>query len=218
MPHKAILIGATGLIGSNLLQLIIENSFFSEVLVFTRSALSVSSPKLKQQIIDFDNLKQYTSLITADVIFCCIGSTRNKTPDKTHYKKVDVDYPLAFARIGVENNVKQFHIITSLNANFQSSNSYLKLKGQLEEELKKLNYTSLHIYQPSYLEGLRKEIRIDDKIMRPLMKLINPMLIGSLQKYRSIKASDVAQAMLNQSVKNLKGTFTYPSNRIKELA
>ena len=217
MTRKAILIGASGLIGSYLLQLILKSSEYSEVLVFSRSPLSISDPKLKQQIIDFDAITRYGSLINADVVFSCLGSTRNKTPEKSQYKKIDMDYPLTFAKLGLEGGVSQFHIITSLDANPESSSSYLKLKGQLEEELKKLPFQSLNIYQPSYLEGVRNETRIIDQLMQPLMRFINPLLTGKLKKYRSIKASDVAKAMFNQSIKDLKGTFVYTSNQIKEL-
>jgi uncharacterized protein YbjT (DUF2867 family) len=217
MLRKAVLIGASGLIGSHLLQLLLKSDDYSEVLIFSRSTLSISHPKLTQQIIDFDNTSQYSSLITGNVIFSCLGSTRNKTPDKNEYLKIDKDYPLAFAKFGLENGVKQFHIVTSLNSDPESSSSYLKLKGELENELKKLPYHSLQIYQPSYLEGFRKETRIDDRLMQPLMRLLNPLLIGRLKKYRSIKASEVAQAMFNQSIKDLSGTFIYTSNKIKEL-
>ena len=217
MLRKAVLIGASGLIGSHLLQLLLNSDEYSEVVIFSRSSLSISHPKLIQQIIDFDNINKYKLLITGEVIFSCLGSTRNKTPDKKEYLKIDKDYPLEFAKCGLENGVMQFHIVTSLNADPKSSSSYLKLKGELENELRKLPYHSLNIYQPSYLEGNRKENRIDDQLMQPLMRLLNPILIGPLKKYRSIKASKVAQAMFNQSIKDLRGTFVYTSNKIKEL-
>ncbi|MBC7914713.1 MAG: nucleoside-diphosphate sugar epimerase [Pyrinomonadaceae bacterium] len=217
MSRKAVLIGASGLIGSHLLQLLLNSDEYSEVLIFSRSSLSISHPKFTQEIIDFNNIRQYSSLITGDVIFSCLGSTRNKTPNKNEYQKIDKNYPLAFAKIGLENGAKQFHIVTSLNADPESSSSYLKLKGELENELKKLPYYSLQIYQPSYLEGLRKENRIDDRLMKPLMRLLNPLLVGQFKKYRSINASEVAQAMFNQSIKDLSGTYIYTSNKIKEL-
>jgi uncharacterized protein YbjT (DUF2867 family) len=105
-----------------------------------------------------------------------------------------------------------------LGADAGSSNSYLKLKGQLEQELKKLCLPSLHIYQPSFLIGNRNKYRLADKIMKPIFRLIDPLLLGPLKKYRSIKATDVARVMLNQSIKDLKGTFIYPSIQIQELA
>lgn len=96
--------------------------------------------------------------------------------------------------------------------------SCLKLKGELEGKLKKLKLPSLHIYQPSFLTGNRKEHRLAEKILNPLIRLIDPLLLGPLKKFRSIKAATVARAMHNQSLKDLKGTFIYPSIQIQELA
>ncbi|WP_026897401.1 NAD(P)H-binding protein [Daejeonella oryzae] len=217
MSSKAILIGASGLIGSHLLELLLASSDFSEVITFSRSKLPVSDNKLEEHIIDFEELNKYKALIKGDVIFSVLGTTKSKTSNTADYRKIDFEYPVELAKFGLENGVKQFHIVTSLGADDKSSNSYLKMKGELELILKKLNYPSLHIYQPSYLEGVRKDIRISDRIMQPLMKFINPLLKGNLKKYRSIKASEVAKAMINQSVKDLSGTFVYTSNKIKEL-
>ncbi len=218
MSQKAIILGSSGLIGSHLVELISQNDQFSEVLLLVRHPVEINNPKTKQLIINFDELSKYAAEIQGDIIFSCIGTTKNKTPDAAIYKKVDMAYPLEMAKIGLLNGIPQFHIVTSLGANPKSSNSYLKLKGELEEELKKLNYPGLHIYQPSFLYGNRKEKRMSDKIMKPLSRLIDPLLVGSLKKYRSTKAEKVARAMISQSLKNLKGTFTYPSTQIQELA
>ncbi len=118
----------------------------------------------------------------------------------------------------MKNGIAQFHLVSALDANAAATNSYLKLKGELEKELKKISIISLHIYQPSLLTGNRIESRTAEKIAISAFKLIDPLLRGPLKKYRSIKAETVAQAMLNQSLKNLKGTFTYPSILIQELA
>jgi uncharacterized protein YbjT (DUF2867 family) len=118
----------------------------------------------------------------------------------------------------VKNGISQFHLVSSLGANHTANNSYLKLKGELENKLKQAAILSLHIYQPSLLTGNRRESRTLEKLAISAFKLIDPLLIGPLKKYRSIKAETVAQAMLNQSLKNLKGTFTYPSLQIQKLA
>lgn len=218
MSYKAILIGASGLIGSKLLEQLTQSDQISEVLVLVRKALDISHPKIRQILVNFDKLEIHSADIQADIIFSCLGTTRTKTPDPLLYRKVDMDYPLMIAEFGLKNGASQFHIVSSLGANTASSNSYLKLKGELENRLEKLNYPSLHIYQPSYLRGERKERRIADKIMMPLVRLIDPLLFGSLKKYRSIQAETVAKAMLNQSLKNLKGSFIYMSNQIQQIA
>jgi dTDP-4-dehydrorhamnose reductase len=218
MLKKAIIVGSSGLIGSQLVRLISNNNQFSEVLLLVRHPVEVNNSKIKQLVINFDELLKYSADIKGDIIFSCIGTTRYKTPDADLYTKIDMTYPLEIARLGLLNGVTQFHIVTSLNSNPNSSSSYLRLKAKIEEELKKMNYPGLHIYQPSYLYGDRKETRIADKIMKPLSYLIDPLLFGSLKKYKSIKAEKVAKAMINQSLKNLKGIFTYPSIQIQELA
>lgn len=218
MSYKAIIIGASGLIGSELLKQISESSDFHEIVIITRRSLDIYSNKVRQVIIDFDHLDDIREDISGDIIFSCLGSTKGKTPDAALYRKIELDYTLKIARIGLTNGAKQFHYVSSLGADSSSSNSYLKLKGEVEVELKKLGYEGLHIYQPSYLTGNRQEKRIDDTIMRPLMFVLDNLLIGKLKKYKSIAAEIVARAMLNQSLKNNKGTFTYPSDIIKQLA
>ncbi len=218
MPYRVILVGASGLIGSNLLSELIRSEAISEILLLVRRSTGVSSSKVKELIVNFEEPNSYSVDIQADIIYSCLGTTKSETPDSSLYRQIDLEYPLNLAKLGQKNGVAQFHIISSLGADTGSSNSYLKLKGELEQELKKLTMPSLHIYQPSFLIGERKKDRLADKIMKPFFRLIDPLLIGSLKKYRSIKAADVARVMLKQSIKNLKGTFTYPSIQIQELA
>ena len=218
MPYQVILVGASGLIGSNLLSLLIESDEISRILLLVRKPLKVSNQKVQELIVNFDELEKFRSEITGDIIYSCLGTTKAANPDTDQYRKIDLEYPLKLAEIGVKNGISQFHLVSSLCANHTASNSYLKLKGELEKELKQASILSLHIYQPSLLTGNRKESRKLEKLATSAFKLIDPLLIGPLIKYLSIKAETVAQAMLNQSIKNIQGTFTYPSIKIQELA
>jgi uncharacterized protein YbjT (DUF2867 family) len=218
MPYQVILVGASGLIGSNLLSLLIESDEISRILLLVRKPLKVSNQKVQELIVNFDELEKFRSEIMGDIIYSCLGTTKAANPDTDQYRKIDLEYPLKLAEIGVKNGISQFHLVSSLCANHTASNSYLKLKGELEKELKQASILSLHIYQPSLLTGNRKESRTLEKLATSTFKLIDPLLIGPLIKYRSIKAETVAQAMLNQSIKNIQGTFTYPSIKIQELA
>jgi uncharacterized protein YbjT (DUF2867 family) len=218
MPYQVILVGASGLIGSNLLSLLIESDEISRILLLVRKPLKVSNQKVQELIVNFDELEKFRSEIIGDIIYSCLGTTKAANPDTDQYRKIDLEYPLKLAEIGVKNGISQFHLVSSLCANHTASNSYLKLKGELEKELKQASILSLHIYQPSLLTGNRKESRTLEKLATSAFKLIDPLLIGPLIKYRSIKAETVAQAMLNQSIKNIQGTFTYPSIKIQELA
>ena len=218
MPYQVILVGASGLIGSNLLSLLIESDEISRILLLVRKPLNVTNHKVQELIVNFDELEKFNSEIKGDIIYSCLGTTKAANPDQDQYRKIDLEYPLKLAEIGVKNGISQFHLVSSLGADVSASNSYLKLKGELEQELKQVAIISLHIYQPSLLIGNRKETRTLEKLAVNAFKLIDPLLIGPLKKYHSIKAETVAKAMLNQSLKNLKGIFTYPSIQIQELA
>ena len=218
MATKAIIAGASGLIGSNLLQILLNEPGYDEVLILVRKELPVNHKKLKQLVIDFDRLADHSKSINGDVIFSCLGTTMKKTPDLSVYRKIDHDYPLQLAQIAYQNGVAQYHMVSSLGANANASNFYLKTKGQVEEDLKQVALRTLCIYQPAFLTGDRKESRIAEKFLIPLMKLINPLLIGSLKKYRSIPAATVALTMYKQSLKKEDGLFIYSSDQIKELS
>ncbi len=218
MEYKVIIAGSSGLVGSLLLEQLLHHPDFSEVLILVRNQLPVQHKKLKQLVVDFNRLEDYEAEINGHAIFCCLGTTRQKTPDLNLYKKIDHDYPVALAKIGAKNSMQQFHVISSMGANVNSAYFYTKLKGETERDLKNVSFPSLFIYQPSLLTGIRKEKPFAERIATHIMKWINPFLIGRLKKYRSISAASVATAMLNQSLKNNAGVFTYPSDQIKQLA
>ncbi|MCJ8210421.1 NAD-dependent epimerase/dehydratase family protein [Mucilaginibacter sp. RS28] len=215
---KAIIAGATGLVGGELLQIILQNSDYQEVLVITRRDLGIQNPKLVQLIVNFDELDQHQHTLTADALFCCLGTTQKKTPDRKQYKKIDYEYPLNLAQIAKRNGIKQYHFISSVGADMHSSNFYLKTKGETEDALVHLHLQCLHIYQPSFLVGNRSESRLGEKIAGAVLKIVDPLLIGGLKKYRSIKAAAVAKAMYNQSMKQETGLYIHPSDHIKKLA
>ena len=214
----AIIAGASGLVGSSLLQLLLNHKVFEKVIVISRRNLHIEHQKLKTLIINFDNLEDYKDQIQGDVLYFCLGTTRSKTPDLQEYKKIEHEYSLKLAQICRGNGIPQFHYISALGANPSSSIFYSKLKGETEEDLKKINVKSLHIYQPSLLTGERKELRIIEKLSIGLMSILNPLLQGNLKKYQSIKANTVAKAMLNQTIKEVEGIHIYPSDKIKQLS
>lgn len=218
MPNKVVIAGASGLIGSSLLNILLDAQQYDEVLVLVRKELPVRHKKLVQLVIDFDELDVHKAAITGYALFCCLGTTKKKTPDPNQYRKIDYHYPLRLAQLARQNGVKQYHLVSSLGANSKSSNSYLKTKGETEEAIQKVGISSLNIYQPSFLTGNRKESRYGEHFLIGLMKLIDPILVGGLKKYRSIPAETVARAMYKQSLKTEEGIFVHPSDKIKLLA
>ncbi len=187
------------------------------MIALVRRSLPVTHTKLKQKVVSFTETGSFEGYLRGSAVFCCLGSTRKKTPDLNDYRKVDYEYPLLLAKIAAANKVEQFHLVSALGANPDSANFYSKLKGETERDIKTLTFKSLHIYKPSLLTGNRIEKRPMERFAVMAMNIINPMLRGNLKKYQSIKAETVARAMVIQYSKNLDGTFCYPSDKIKEL-
>jgi len=201
-----------------LLNILLNESYYDEVLILVRKELPVSHKKLVQLVIDFDKLDDHAAAITGHAVFCCLGSTVKKTPDLAVYRKIDHDYPLILAQLARQNDVEQYHLVSSIGANSQSSNFYTKMKGEVEEAIEKVGLNCLHIYQPSVLTGGRKESRPMERFIIGLMKVVDPLLVGGLKKYRSISAGTVARAMFNESIKKQEGVFVHASDKIKLLA
>jgi uncharacterized protein YbjT (DUF2867 family) len=215
---RVIIAGASGLIGCELLNLLLQNDKIDEVVALVRKPLPVSNLKLIQILTNFDSLGEIKKDLIGDALYCCLGTTKKKTPNEADYRKVDHDYPLALAKLASENKVSQFHLISALGADPNSSIFYNKLKGETERDIKEIHSRAIYIYRPSLLTGNRTENRPIEKLAIFLMKIINPLLIGGLKKYKSIQAVTIAKAMINQTFKNEEGIHTYPSDRIKQLA
>lgn len=214
---EAIIAGATGSIGSCLLRQLLDDPHYTKITALVRKEMPLQHPRLVQLVVDFNHLDNHQEHIKGDVVFCALGTTKNKTPDKEQYRKIDYQYPLDLAFIALQNGAAQYHLVSALGANEKSAIFYSKLKGEVERDLKTIPFKAIHIYRPSLLDGDRKERRITESIMIKMMHLINPLLIGSLKKYRSIKIEKVASAMLKQSLKPLNGTYTYDSDEIERL-
>lgn len=218
VAYKAVIIGGSGLIGRKLINILLQWPQYDEIICLSRKKISIASNKLKQVVVDFDYLANYAEHIQGHACFCCIGTTKSQTPDKAQYRKIDHDYPLLLAKIARQNGISQYHYVSSIGADKNSGAFYTRLKGETEEDLKAVGMESLYIYRPSVLTGDRKESRIVETIIVAIMKIVNPFLVGSLKKYRSISAHIVALAMYKQSLKITPGIFTYESDEIKQLA
>ena len=218
MAHRAVIVGASGLIGRNLVNTLLLTHDYSEVISISRKKLPIHSGKLKQVIAEFDDVDEYEEYITGRALFCCLGSTRSKTPDKKEYYKIDHDHPVRLAEIALKNGVEQYHLVSSLGADANSSNFYLKMKGETEEDIKKVGLKALCIYRPSILVGERTESRQMERMAIKFILLISPLLIGPFRKYRAIHAKAVAKAMYKTSLKPREGVYIYSSEQIKKRA
>jgi uncharacterized protein YbjT (DUF2867 family) len=214
----ALIIGSTGLIGSHLLELLLESNEYEKVITFVKRDSGIQHPKLKQHIIDFDKPETYKELVIGDDFFCTIGTTIKNAGSQEAFRKVDFEYPKEFATIALQNNVKQFLIISSVGADANSGNFYLKTKGEIQDFLKNCNFESISVLQPSLLLGNRKEFRLGEKIGSFFMKLFSFLFIGSIKKYKPIQAEDVAKAMFSIAQKSHKGFHILESDTIQEIA
>ena len=213
----ALLIGSTGLIGSHLLQILLQSDNYDNVITFVRKDSRIKHPKLRQHIVDFDTPKTYQDFIKGDDFYCTIGTTIKTAGSEEAFRKVDYQYPKQFATIALENGVKQFLLVSSLSADENSSNFYLKTKGEIQSFLNKSNFESVSIAQPSLLLGDRQEFRFGEQVGAILMKTFSFLLIGSLKKYKPIHGDTVAKALFALAQKNKTGFEIYESDKLQQL-
>lgn len=214
---KATIIGATGLIGSQLLEYVLRDKSFSEVVILVRRKFENTHPKLKVQQIDFSDLQSFdSSIIPGSIIFCAVGTTKNKVKgDLEKYRSIDYDIAVNAAKFGLEKGCKSFILVSSIGANSKSSNFYTRLKGEIEERISSLQYPSFQVFRPSILLGNRKEFRFGEKIAKYVMSLFSFVMPD---KFKPIQSKNVALAMLNASKEKKKGTYVYTYKEIKDLA
>ena len=213
----ALLFGSSGLIGGHLLKQLINNDNYSEIKLFVRSIPEISNPKIKIIKTDFNNLENHKDDIKGDDCFFCIGTTKQSSPDKNEYRRVELDVPKQIAQIAKSNLVNSFIFVSSGYADPNSSGDYLKFKGLVEEELKKLNFSKLGIMRPSFLIGNRKEKRVGEKIGIFLFKILSPLFLGPLKKMKPIHSEKVAKAMIKISSGDFK-QYVFESNEIVEIS
>src|SRR5210317_500171 len=212
----ALLFGSSGLVGGHLLNQLIKDNKYFKIKLFIRKDPEISDPKVEVIKTNFNNLQNHKEDIKGDDCFFCIGTTKKNSPDKNEYKRVELEVPKQVAQIAKSNSVNSFVFISSGYADPKSSGDYLKFKGEVEEELKRLNFEKLGIMRPSFLLGDRKEKRIGEKIGIFVFKLLSPLFLGPLKKMKPIHSATVAKAMIKTANENLEKNI-FESNEIAEL-
>tara|TARA_B100000965_G_scaffold126262_1_gene105010 strand:- start:2527 stop:3162 length:636 start_codon:yes stop_codon:yes gene_type:complete len=207
MHNQSIVLGSTGLIGKHLLTYLSEKDL--SVIAITRRPINDIPKNVSPMMIDFDSFLDQGHLPDCEHIYICLGTTIKKAGSQETFKKVDLDYCLGFAKKARESGATKISLVTSVGANADSKNFYLKTKGQLENEIKAMGFDSVNIFQPGLLLGNRDEIRPLEFLGQYGSYLLNMVLFGSLKKYRSIEASKVANAMANLSNNNGINYFSY---------
>lgn len=219
LPQKTALIaGASGLVGSYCLRLLLQSDRYDKVIAIGRKALHMQHPKLRQLLIDFDKLETYKHSLIADDIYCCLGTTIKEAGSKENFYKVDYTYVVNLAAITSANFASQFLVVSSLGANANSPIFYSRVKGQMENTVKPMPFLGVHVFQPSLLLGPRQKKRFGENVGAVLMKIFGFMLVGSLKKYKAIAAEDVAKAMLYAATQDGAGIKIHDSETIRKEA
>ena len=207
---KAIVIGSTGLVGSELISKLLTHSDYSEVISLVRRKSGVTHPKLTEHVVDFDKPELWKNMVKGDVLFSAMGTTIKTAKTKDNQYKVDYTYQYETAKTAAENSVPVYVLISSAGASSNSLNFYTNMKGKLEDSVKSLPFRTIQILQPGQLDGNRKENRMAEKMGLKVMYALNK--IGLLQNYKPIKGYEVAEAMIAVAEKTSSGVY-----RLKEL-
>ena len=213
----ALVFGSSGLIGQHLLNQLIKNENYNKIKIFVRSKPEINDPKIEIIKTDYSNLQNHKEDIKGDDCFFCIGTTKKNSPDKNEYRRVELHIPKEIAKIAKANSLNSFVFVSSGYADSKSSGDYLKYKGEVEEELKRLKFPKLGIMRPSFLLGDRKEKRIGEKIGIFVFNLLSPLFLGPLKKMKPIHSEIVARSMIKFANEDLKKN-TFESNEIAELS
>ena len=205
----ALLLGATGLVGGQLLEQLLAHPAYDTVVALNRRPLDLQHHKLRQEVIDFD--RPDAGKIRGDDLFCALGTTLRKAGSKEAQYRIDCTYPAEIGRIARQNGVRQYLLVSSVGADAQSANFYLKTKGELEEKIKALQFDMFVSARPSFLLGDRQEFRLGERIGIILAKAFNPVIP---RKYRAIQARQVAKALIELANSGLSGVHFVESDRL----
>lgn len=212
----AIIIGATGLVGNNLVQLLLNDDRFSKVLVFVRRSLALQHDKLEKHIINFDKPEEWMQLVKGDVLFSAMGTTIKQAGSQEKQYKIDHTYQYQFAQAAAQNQIQTYVLVSSASASPDSKIFYSRMKGELERDIKALPFKSITILQPGLLHGSRKDERFGENMAYKVLNMVNA--IGLFKQYKPIEGKTVAAAMLHASLKSQPGVHTYSLAQVFELA
>jgi len=211
MGNTAVIIGATGAVGREIVNEIISGEYYNRVYILGRSSISKlpDDSRLEKIIIDFDNIDFDMDILENADVFASLGTTIKIAGSKENQRKIDVDYTVNFAKL-CEGKVRSFNVVSALGANSKSKNFYNSLKGELEDKLKEMNLGTLRIFQPSLLISKREDKRFLEEIFIKIAPIFQFVLKGKTKKYSPIKASLLGKVIVRFATENKgKGTYTY---------
>ena len=214
--RKAIVLGATGLIGNHVLQALLHDPHYTQVTILVRSRFLQTHRKLRVIETDFNDLEEALKSTSASDVFCCLGTTIKKAGSQEAFRAVDYSLVVKIAQMMKENGAGQVLVISAMGANSSSTILYNRVKGEMEEAVKSIGYQSVKILRPSLLLGHRKEFRLAERIGVWLSPLIKILLVGSLKTYAPIEAEKVARFMVKVAIEGMDGVQVYESEEISK--
>lgn len=214
MQKTALIAGASGLIGSLLLPLLLASDRYAKVVVVTRRPLPQVHPKLEQRVLDFDELEEYSMGLIADDVYCCLGTTMRQAGSKEAFYRVDYLYVVKLAALTARNFASQLLVVSAMGADLESRIYYNQVKGEMEAAVRQTPFRAIHFFRPSLLLGDRPEKRLGEQLGSFLLRVLNPLLLGPLRNYRAIPAAAVARAMLRAAEDDGGGIKVHLSDEI----
>ena len=209
MSRTALIAGASGLVGGHLLQRLLAEPAYAHVAALGRRPLALTHPKLTQHVIDFDRVREAANFPRVDDVFCCLGTTIKKAGSQDAFYEVDFLYVHELARTALAYGATQFLLVSSLGANPHSRIFYSRVKGEVEEAVSRLSYRTVHIFRPSLLLGERAERRLGEGVGIAVSRVVSPLMVGPLRKYRPIAADAVAAAMVRAALGGKPGVIIH---------
>lgn len=211
--RTALILGASGLTGQVLMQLLLADPLYTTVTIYVRKQVAIHHPKLQQLTVNYEKLD---TAVPADDVYCCLGTTIKKAGTQQAFRQVDLVYPQKVAELERNEGSKRFLLISAVGADEHSSIFYSKTKGQVEKAITILGYPCTCILRPSLIMGERSERRVGEKIAMILAKIIGPLLIGPLRKYQPVSALGIAKAMQHAAHQFEDGIHFISSDEIKK--
>jgi uncharacterized protein YbjT (DUF2867 family) len=214
LQKTALIAGASGLIGSQLLPLLLASDRYAKVIAVGRRPVPVVHPKLEQRVLNLDELEQHRLSLIADDVFCCLGTTMRQAGSKQAFYKVDYLYVVKLAALTAANFAAQLLVVSAMGANADSRIYYNRVKGEMEQAVQQTPFRAIHIFRPSLLLGERAEKRAGERVGAVLLRILHPVLVGPLRKYRAVPGATVARAMLRAAEDDGGGIKVHLSDEI----
>jgi uncharacterized protein YbjT (DUF2867 family) len=216
--RNALIAGATGLVGNQLLELLLSDPAYSNVVILVRKPIPIDHLKLIQIQVDFDQIDSLSLPVVVQDVFCALGSTIRTAGSREAFRKVDHDYVVGLGKICEKNNISKYLVVSAMGADVSSRIFYNRVKGEMEKALQQLDIPAIFVFRPSLLMGKRKEFRLGEQFAQVLMGGLGFLFIGGLKKYKPILARTVATAMIKAALGTKEGRLVLDSFEIQEIA